>query len=297
VYVPAAEVRRQLVLVDRQGRVTPLPGAEGPLLRDPRISPAGDRILLDIDDHVWLYDRNRETLTAVTSGQWNGIYPNWSPDGARIHFSSDAPGSRMLYTVPADGSAEPAVMYDAGDLIWESEWSSDGSWLAYRVGGLSELETMRDILAVQPGRDEPRLLAGTPHNESMLAVSHDGRWLSYVSDESGRREVYVRPFPDGQGRIQVSADGGTEPVWHPEGGELFYRSDGYLVVARVATAGGFRVLDRQRLFADRFIQRDNYANYDVDPRTGQFVMVEGEGEGTGIVVVTDAVAEWWGSAR
>jgi len=125
----------------------------------------------------------------------------------------------------------------------------------------------------------------------MLAVSPDGKWLAYVSDQTGQREVYVRPFPGGAGSVQVSVDGGVEPSWAPtwasSGGELFYRTPSAMAAATVRVEPAFRVIERKILFPDPYIRRDNFANYDVDPRSGRLLMIRGDTEVRELVIIVN----------
>ena len=155
--------------------------------------------------------------------------------------------------------------------------SPDGHWLAIRTNG----PVQRDILAVSlEGEDRsPRPFAQTSFNERMLALSPDGRWLAYASNESGQDEVYVRAFPEPAAQIPVSVRGGLEPVWARSGRELFYRSPNGMMAAGVQTAPVFRVTERELLFEDIYIgvvAVVQVAQYDVDPRSGRFLMIKDE---------------------
>lgn len=172
--------------------------------------------------------------------------------------------------------------------VWESALSPDGHWLTFREGA-GDIETLRDILVVSlEGEDRtPRPFAQTSFNERMLALSPDGRWLAYVSDESGQDEVYVRAFPEPAAQIQVSVRGGSEPVWAPSGRELHYRTLNRMMAAAVQTAPVFRVTQREPFFEDLYFGPGaiDYAEYDVDPRSGRFLMIKTAGEARIVVVV------------
>ena len=289
-----------LVMVDRQGDETPLI-QEKRHYEHARFSPSGDLVAVSIDGDIWVYDVDQGTLSARTFD--GGIasnrlaynrYVTWTPDGTRLVFSSGRiGGSRNLYSVPADGSSRAELFFENESAVFESALSSDGRWLAFRA---DVSETGRDILAVSlEGEDRsPRPFVQTPFNEQMLALSPDGRWLAYVSDESGQDEVYVRAFPEPAAQIQVSVSGGNEPSWAPSGRELFYRNTNGMMAAAVQTAPAFRVTERERLFEDIYIGSGQpgfpraSAHYDVDPRSGRFLMIKDEqaaGEAEIVVVV------------
>ncbi|MDH3292048.1 MAG: protein kinase [Gemmatimonadota bacterium] len=292
VYSPAFDRSNGLVLVNRSGAAEQLANADGRAFQDPRFSPSGDRVSVGIDEQIWLYDMDRGTLSRRTSGGSN-LYATWLPDGRSLSFSSERGGHRRLFTMAADGSDDPSLLYSGAHRVWESEWSPDGQWVAFREGAIGELLTMRDILVFRPDSESspPTPLLQTEFDESMLAISPDGKWLAYVSDQTGQREVYVRPFPEGAGWVQVSTDGGVEPSWAPGGGELFYRTPTAMAVARVEVGQAFRVIERELLFDDSYIRRDNFANYDIDPRSGRLLMVRGDPEPNELVIIVNWLEE------
>jgi serine/threonine-protein kinase len=292
VYAPgSAALGVNLVLVDRQGVETSLDDRSLPF-QAPRFSRSGDRVAMTIEGHVWVYDVEQRTLS-VRTFEGGNFYPTWSADGTQLMFSSNRTAPRSLYTLPADGSTrEPAPLLETQAEIYEGAWSPDGRWLAFREGTGSD----RDILVMPlEGEDRtPRPFAQTAFNERALALSPDGRWLAYVSNESGRDEVYVRAFPEPAGQEQVSVNGGVAPRWAPGGDELFYRTASGLMAATVGTKTAFRVTGRTVLFEDDY-QTINlvYAHYDVDPRSGRFLMLKG-GDASGEIVV---VANWFEELR
>ncbi len=209
-------------------------------------------------------------------------------------FSSDRATPRSLYTLPADGSTrEPALLLETQTVIFEGALSPDGEWLAFREGGGS---TATDILVASlRGEDpSPRPFIQTSFFERALALSPDGRWLAYASNESGRDQVYVRAFPEPAGQVQVSVNGGHSPRWAPGGDELFYRTADGLTAATVETETAFSVTGRTVLFEDVYqTVTTAYAHYDVDPRSGRFLMLKGEQVSGEIIVV----ANWFEELR
>ncbi len=258
----------------------------------PRFSPTGNSVAVSIGGDIWVYDVDQGTLSARTFGTFveNNRNPTWTPDGTRLVFSSARQGGRNLYSVPADGSSRAELFFESESGVFEGALSSDGRWLAFEA---YESETGSDILAVSlEGEDRsPRPFAQTSFAERALALSPDGRWLAYVSNESGQDEVYVRAFPEPAAQIQVSVSGGREPSWAPSGRELFYRNTNGMMAVAVQTAPAFRVTERERLFEDIYIGVGQLASgpqYDVDPRSGRFLMIKAEqaaGEAEIVVVV------------
>ena len=130
-----------------------------------------------------------------------------------------------------------------------------------------------------PQGGEPELVLGTPFNERNPRFSPDGRWLAYTSDQSGRDEVYVRPYPGPGPVTTVSTTGGTEAVWSPDGSELFYRTPEQLMVVSVDGTDGFRPAVPQVLFSDPYTRNANVPTYDIAPDGEHFVMVSRSGSG------------------
>lgn len=135
------------------------------------------------------------------------------------------------------------------------------------------MATGEDISVLSLGGDgQPEPFLNSEHNERMPAPSPDGRWVAFVSDESGRNEVYVSPYPASGARFPVSQAGGMDPAWAPSGRELFYRNGDSLMVAQVSTGSGFRVTGRDLLFREDFVQ----AGFDVHPNGNTFLMTRRE---------------------
>ena len=274
-----------LVLVDRQGAETPV-NAEVRSFRDPKFSPGGDRLAVVVEGDIWVYDMDQGTLSVRTFDGFNR-YPTWTPDGKRIAFSSSRAGLQSLFTVPADGSGSPESLLQREKVLWQSEWSPDRKWLAFREGNVDPGNG--DILAVPvEGEDQaPRPIAQTPFNERMFAISPDGRWIAYTSDQSGRNEVYVRGCPDPVGQVQVSVEGGIGAAWSPDGRELFYRTANGMMAAVIETGPSFKVRKRELLFEDDYARNPGGAQYDIDPRSGQFLLIKRAVGDVSIVVVVN----------
>ena len=269
-FVPGGYART-LVRVDRQGRRSPLV-AERRGFRFPRISPEGRRVAVTIDprpSQIWVYDLERGTGIPLTT-QGHNLGPTWTRDGQRIAFSGGG-----LQWVTADGREQPTTLIargtdlDAGN-IGEASWSTDGRTIVFSAEVPS---TSFDIYTRRAG-EPPALLIATQARELGQRLSPDGRWIAYESDESGRNEVYVRPFPGvNQQKWTLSTTGGWSPVWAPDGHELFYMNGATVMAVPVATEGVAFVAGKpEPLFDGPFDTSQNH-NFDVFPDGRQFVMV------------------------
>ena len=193
-------------------------------------------------------------------------------------FVSDREGPQHdVWTKRADGSGTAELVLDTERLIREGSYSPDETWLVFREGpGASG-----DICAIRPAMDSvPAPLVATEFGERSPTLSPNGRWLAYVSAESGRQEVYMRPFPDvDSGRWLISTDGGVEPVWAHSGRELFYRNASNELVAVQVVTGGQTFSSGQQvvLFSmSDYLDSDGHPMYDVSPDDQRFVMFQFE---------------------
>jgi len=177
-------------------------------------------------------------------------------------------------------------LFTSANGVDEGGWSPDGRWLIVRSG----VGVRRDIVGIRPRLDRAAVpLVATPFEEFSPALSPDGRWIAYVSDQSRRPEVYVRPFPEtATARWQVSAAGGLEPIWGHGGRELYYRNGaGDLVVATITSRPTFRVVSQRTLFpASRLYAEGFHQTYAVAP-DGRFLFVEGKFESSATLVRVD----------
>jgi serine/threonine-protein kinase len=276
VYVPGGvnSVQRRLVWVNRNGSEEPL-AAPVRAYRYPRLSPDGRRAAMTIDEqesHLWLYDLPRETLTRFTfSGNYNSAMA-WTPDGKRIAFESDKEGPRNLFWQLADGSGGLERLTTSGYTNVPMSWSPDGQVLAFTE---SSPTTGYDIWILRIVDRKAQPFLRTPFNESAPRFSPDGRWLAYISDESGRWEIYVQPYPEPGGKWQISTEGGTEPAWNRNGRELFYRSGDKMMAVDISTQSGFVAGKPRMLFEGQYEQTPTtFPNYDVSNDGQRFLMVK-----------------------
>jgi serine/threonine-protein kinase len=276
-YVPAHPL--SLMTIDRTGRATTLL-AQPRSYHCPRVSPDGRRILFDFQENgrdVWMVELRDTTLTRVTFEN-SGHDPMWLPDGRHLLYAA-ARGSQIgIFRGSIDGSGVAESLLVSGAQVSAHAVTPDGrTAIAAWYSGLSTSGDF-DVLAVPlDGTRQVEKLLGTRYFEGYPALSPDGRWLAYVSDETNRQEVYVRPLPGGS-KILVSQSGGTEPVWARDGRTLFYRSLGprepQLIAAAVESRSEFRVLSRTALFdVGEYEWATPHANYDVMPDGKSFVMV------------------------
>jgi len=275
----------ELVWVDREGTAAPIePGwsfDRGGANAGWSLSPDGMQIALrirtDAGNDIWVKELGGGPTSRLTFGSPEERKPRWSPDGRSILFLSDRLGDLDVWTKRADGTGEPELLLDHEGPIAEAFWTPDGRSVVMRTAGTQDLPGGRDLWAFTPGVDSAAVpLLTTDWDESAPDVSPDGRWLAYSSTETGRYEVYVRPFPDVRGGVwQVSTDGGSGAMWARGGRELFYvDATRRLVSVRFQANAGFRVLDRQVLFTipPEFTLAQVARLYDTDPGDRRFLM-------------------------
>jgi Tol biopolymer transport system component len=275
-YVPGAiqADQRRMVWVTRNGTEQPST-APAHAYRGPRLSPSGQQIAVAIEEQeaqVWLYDLSRETLTRLTFEGNVNVNPVWTRDGKRITFTSNKEGPQNLYWQLADGSGGLERLTTSESVNTPSSWSPDGQLLAFWEVNAT---TGWDIWVLRPSDRKAQPFLRTPFNESVPRFSPDGRWLAYISDESGRYEIYVQPYPGPGGKWQISTEGGTEPVWNPNGRELFYRSGDKMMAVDIATQQGFSAGKPRVLFEGRYEPTPaTFPNYDVSPDGQRFLMLK-----------------------
>ncbi len=230
----AAGERRQLMWFDRTGKVLGTLGPSDSTLVRPSLSPDGHRVALSRrvlgNDDLWILDDTRTTRLTFDPGRDDS--PIWSPDGRRIVFASIRKGPYEMYLKATTGEGQEERLVDSGYNTKATDWSGDGRFLLYTS---NDPQTDQDLW-VRPmtGDLTPWIYLKTPFSEDAGRFSPDGRWVAYMSNESGRMEIYVRPFtrppPSGSapnsavGREQVSSAGGTHPSWRADGRELYYIS-------------------------------------------------------------------------
>jgi len=269
-----------MVWVDRRGGVEPIDPEwtfRAGVQAGVSLSPDGRRLAMSISQdgtHLWIKQLDRGPLTRLTFEGSSNRRAVWTPDGAMLRFISDRGDNTDVWQKRADGSDQATLVLDLPEEILEVLQMADGEVVAVRTGGG---DGTRDIQLVTGGDSTTTTLLSGSFDETAAALSPDGRWMAYVSDESGRPEIYIRPFPEaGASRWQVSKNGGREPLWAHSGRELFYISeDRNMMAAQVATEPTFQVTGEETLFAlgTSYHRAPVYRYYDVSADDQRFVMV------------------------
>lgn len=288
------------VWVDRSGSVTPVdpdwqfdPGMPEASLA---VSPDGTRLAAKIStaagEDIWVKELPDGPLSRLTFDDGIDRRPRWSADGIRIFYNSDREGEGGshydLWEQPSDGTGVPEKILDLEGSILEARRTPDESMYVLRLGGLSGAVGVRDLVGLRVGETETFPVATESYDEKGVTLSPSGRWVAYESTETGRDEVYVRPFPDAQGgKWLISVEGGFNPKWAHSEEELFFvDGNGNMVAVSVQTEPTFRVGERRTLFslADRFLNgQPNYASWDVAPDDERFMMLQiGGGDGNDV---------------
>ena len=263
-----------MVWVDRSGLEAPVP-IQARAYQNPRLSPDAQRVAFSVTEgqiDLWVYDFVRGVASRLQA-DGSSQAPAWTPDGQRLAYRATRRGTRNLFWRMADGSGTEERLTTGEGSAAPGEWTRDGAELVYSN---TVLTTGSDIWILDRRDGRARPLVQTRFDEMHARFSPDGRWLAYSSNESGRYEVYVQAYPVGGARSQISTDGGWEPVWNPNGRELFYRSEGghRMMAASIATAPRFSPGTPTRLFEGQFrTQVAATANYDVSPDGQRFLMV------------------------
>jgi len=286
IYVPGGvqAAQLQLVWVGRNGAEQPVP-APAHSYHFPHLSPDGQRAAVSVTEQgtqTWMYDLSRETLSRFTFQGSVNIPGAWTHDGKRFAFqsNSDKEGQQNIFWQLADGSGGLERLTTSENLQAASSWSPDGQLLAFiEVTPTTGIDIwvlrMSDPSGGSGQVRKAQPFLQTPFNETAPRFSPDGRWLAYMSDESGRYEIYVQPYPGPGGKWQISTDGGTEPVWNPNGRELFYRSGAKMMTVDISTQPGFAAGRPRMLFEGRYEPSPlTFPNYDVSPDGQRFLMVK-----------------------
>jgi len=269
---------RTLVRVDRNGRRTPL-SDDRRGFRFPRLSPNGAYVAVTIDPRpsgIWVYDLERGSRMPLATGRHN-LVPLWTPDGKRVVYSATSATVVDLYSQPADGSSAAERLLEREGAQYAHSWSRDGRLLFFQDQGSP---ANKSDVWVLPSGGEARPILATPAGESHPAISPDSHWLAYQSDESGRLEIYVRPYPGvDTAKWPISTKGGHSPMWSNDGRELYYM-DGQSLMATAVRVEDTKIIAGVPtvLFSGPFdTTQDN--NYDVSA-DGHFIMVEAAPEAT-----------------
>jgi eukaryotic-like serine/threonine-protein kinase len=293
--------QRRMVWVDRKGAEQPL-AAPARVYRQPRLSHDGRRVAVTIDEQgnqIWLYDLSRGTLTRSTFEGDRNTDAAWTPDGKRIAFESNKEGPQNIFWQLADGSGGLERLTTNDYAQYPLSWSSDGQLLSFvelnpATGRDIWVLRMGDLSAGSGQARKVQPFLRTTFDETSPQFSSDGRWLAYTSNESGRYEIYVQPYPGPGGKWQISTEGGTEPVWNPNGRELFYRSGDKMMAVEIAAQPSFAAGTPRMLFQGEYVPAPlTFPNYDVSPDGQRFLMLKPVEQAESASTQINVVLNWF----
>jgi Tol biopolymer transport system component len=292
VYVPGSlTTERRLVWVDREGNETEIDAPPRAYV-GVRLSPDGRRLATTLEGEtrdVWSYDFANSRLTRLST-EGNNLFPVWTPDGERLVVASDRGGSHQLYTISADGTGSPRALTTDVFIPFPGSVSGDGRLLAFNVLRRGDLHS--DVWVVpMDGGESPRPFVDTDVDERWARFSPDGRWLAYVSDAAGVDQILVAPVPGPGPHLQISTDGGRDPMWSHDGRSIFFRYANRFYEASFS-GGDDPVIGRpQFLFEGRYRRPPgSLPNYDVSA-DGRFLLIKG-GEAAGDLDRFRVVLDW-----
>ena len=280
----------RLEWLDRAGRELSVVGASG-TYNNVELSPDGRRVAVAIVDarlqtrDLWLFDIARGVRTRFTFEPTDERSPVWSPDSSKLAYNAGTAGSFDLFERGANGEGAVRLLLKDGLSKDPMTWSPDGRFLLYRV---SSSAGGNDIWVLPMiGNQKPYPLLATPFGENYARFSPDGRWIAYVSNESGREEIYVAAFPGG-GKWQISADGGSFPRWRGDGAELYYLTpDSILNAVSVNGKGSsFEIGGTTRLFQAHPPAQPGHP-YAVTPDGQRFLFITETSRPTPLTVITN----------
>ena len=268
----------RVIEVDRQGRERPLldtPGSYAFL----RLSPGARAVAVELtkaNEELWVYDLDRGSGIRFASG-WDNMAPVWTPDGRRLVFASNRLGTDLLFIGPVDGSAPARPLTGGEEHQYPLDVSPDGRTLVYQ-----QIPETRELWRLSlEGEANPQKVVQAPGNHWDARFSPDGRWLAYESDESGRGEIYVRPFPGPGGRQLISAGGGHKPRWTRGGREIVYAAeDGAIMSVGISGSTALRASRPQPLWKKQLnrvtglsTRLEPFVDYDVSADGERFVFI------------------------
>ena len=273
----APSAARTLVWVDRRGVEQPLP-APPRVYQYPRLSPDGTRVAVDVRDQendIWIWEFSRETLTRFTTDPALDRFPAWTHDGQRLFFASDRAGAPNVYWQATNGAGSPEQITQGSVQQMPMSATPDNAWLVVRRGQPQAFDLIMLSLSADH-REQP--LLQTSFSEQNAEISPDGRWMAYQANDSGALEVYVRPFPNvNDGRSQISASGGVEPLWSRDGKELFYfAATGALMRVNVGRGLAWTASAPTKLFDPKYIFGGEAfgRSYDIAVDGSRFLMIK-----------------------
>jgi hypothetical protein len=295
-----------LIRVDRNGATSELGAPQGPYW-GLRVSPDGQQLAFQKPPEknrrsdAWVYDMPRGTQTRLTSQDTNE-WPLWSPDGKRLLFASGRRGNLTIFSAMADGSAPAAPLFSKGKADGDeipSSLSPDGKWLAYLVGKDND---HRIWVRQTNGEGAPRKFVESRFSFMDAHFSPDGRWITYSSNESGTREIYVQAFPGPGEKHLVSTGGGSNPLWAPNGRELFYtvvvgQNRFRMMDVDIVPGDRFQAGTPRKLFEGNWRWTQPVRSYDITPDGKYFIMARPEPIPDQRVTKLNVVLNWFGELK
>jgi serine/threonine-protein kinase len=279
VYVSRAATRRSLIWTDRSGtKLEEIKTIPPDAYEDPRLSPDDSRVLVTRDGDIWIYDiaSGRSSRATRDGVSLMGV---WDPTGSRVAYSSASGGNLEGWVVPVDGSGEPRQLTTLGGQVHVDSWSPDGRLLTLHRHGVLAGGTEIFVVPMDEPGGKPLAFPGKLGEGADFA--RDMRYVTYLSPESGRREVYIRPYPAPGGQVTVSVGGGREPIWSPNG-EIFYRSiaGDRIFAVSVTTTPALKIGAPVQLFERPYYISPTGSprpNYDVTADGQRFIMLTPDG--------------------
>ena len=285
-YAPTGQ-HHQMVWVDRNGAETPISSDRAPF-RTPRLSPDGKLIAVAVSDatrrsDIWIYNAEGGAKRRLTT-EGHNLEPVWTPDGTRLTFSSNDSVAEM----PANGSGSKEILLPGDRNRSPCSWSPNGEDLVF-----DEEDAAGDSLwrSTRSSHNASPILLVRPTTGDCGVLSPNGKWMAYVSSESGRAEVYVDRYPSLAEKIAVSTEGGQRPRWSRDGRALFYRQGDALMAVSVDTSASFRAGKPKRLFAGPYRGESQEMAFDVSPDGRRFLMIKSDAAAT--LRQINAVQNWF----
>jgi serine/threonine-protein kinase len=285
-YLPAdIQTRRTLVWVDREGREEVLT-AQKEFFRHPRVSPGGRRIAVELrseDEDIWIYDTIEKSFSRLTFDPARDAYPVWAPDGRRVFFESRRGTTSQLFWKASDGTGQAVPVEIGGPPAFTDNTISSSRYIrpqSFAPDGkslvlLTRADSIDIALLSLEGGSILEALLDAPFDEKWPVVSPDGRFMAYALNESGKEEIYVRPFPEvNGGKWQISTGGNNWPFWSPDGRELFFWSfsEQAIVAVKIRTDPAFSAGNAEILFRGPYLN-GNGRQFDISPDGERFLMV------------------------
>ena len=285
IYVDSLQDSHRLVRLDRNGRRLGLLGSPQTAFYYPAISPNGQSVAVEtLENHnldIWVYDAQRGSRTRITTDVATDILPVWSPDGKHIAYTSYQTGQQNIFLRRADASTEPEILTAAPGYQRVSDWSRDGRYILFYAGtnygppaGPDHSTSLQYLAHSGKGGWDPHVFLRSRFALRAPKLSPDGKYVAYLSNETGRDELHVRPFPNGERQWVVSRNGAAQPHWSGNGRELFYVEAGTLMAVPVQTASGFSAGSPAPLFHHAGFGPWPSPTYDVSATGEDFLLPE-----------------------